>query len=63
MSCNKTHNNLHFGPIFSMVCPDIGIALFQSSKNIKKKHISLVDCDMTQAHSALNSVPSVIINY
>ena len=53
----KKYSNLHFGPIFAMVCPDIGIALSQSSKN-KIEHIPWVDCDITQASSVLNSVPS-----
>ena len=32
----KIYFDLHFGPIFAMVCPDIGIALSQSSKYMKK---------------------------
>ena len=32
-----------------MVCPDIGIAYFQSSKNMEKKTF-LVDCHITQVN-------------
>ena len=51
ISCNKKYINLHFGPIFAMVCPDIGIAYFQSSKNMEKKF--LVYCHMTQVNIGL----------
>ena len=37
-----------------MVCPDIGIAHFQSSKNIGKKTF-LVDCHITQANTYILS--------
>ena len=33
LQVNK-NSSLHFGPIFAMVCPDIGIILPRYSKNI-----------------------------
>ena len=38
--------------MFAMVCPDIDIAFFKSSKNMKKKHF-LVDCEITQGNIVL----------
>ena len=52
ISRNKKYINLHFGPIFAMVCPDIDIAHFQSSKNMEKKKF-LAYCHITQANIVL----------